>query len=156
MQAFCEQLNSVIHASDFLSSFSTWQDLYSFFKNLNVFLILCGSEVSDQEALEVYSMVGGIPLYLTLFDDNRTVKENVIKNCLSTTGYLFGEVETLLRMELKKTYFYKNIMLAINAGASNLNKITDKVGDESAKVAKYINVLVNLKRYFVVTAGDLF
>ena len=221
VRSFCEQLNSVIHAGDFLSSFSTWQDVYSFFKNqridrrlviiideftylynsnpaydtglqnaidhifknLNFFLILCGSEVSvieeiidsstkplygrktadlkllpfgykearnffpnytDQEALEVYSMVGGIPLYLTLFDDSRPVKENVIKNCLSTTGYLFGEVETLLRMELKETYFYKNIMLAINAGASNLNKITDKVGEESAKVAKYINVLVNL------------
>ena len=221
VQTFCEQLNSVIQAGDFLSSFSTWQDVYSFFKNqqfderlviiideftylynsnpaydtglqnaidqifkkMNIFLILCGSEVSvieeiidssskplygrktadlkllpftykearnffpnytDEEALEVYSMVGGIPLYLSLFDDSRSVKENVLKNCLSTTGYLFNEVETLLRMELKETYFYKNIMLAINSGASNLNKITDKVGEESAKVAKYINVLVNL------------
>ena len=47
-------------------------------------------------------------------------------------------------MELKETYFYKNIMLAINAGASTFNLIKDKVGEEPAKVAKYLNVLCNL------------
>ena len=99
---------------------------------------------TNEQALEVYSIMGGIPLYLSLFDDKRSIRENIRKNCLSTTGYLFNEVETLLRMELKETYFYKNIMLAINSGASNLNKIADKVGENSAKVAKYIGVLINL------------
>ena len=218
---FCEQLNSVIKAGDYILSFTTWQEVYSFFKNyelkerlviiideftclyksnpaydtglqnaidkifkkMNVLIVLCGSEVSvieeiidssskplygrktadlkllpfnymearkffpnytNEQALEVYSIMGGIPLYLSLFDDKRSIRENIIKNCLSTTGYLFNEVETLLRMELKETYFYKNIMLAINSGASNLNKIADKVGENSAKVAKYIGVLINL------------
>ena len=36
VRSFCEQLNSVIHAGDFLSSFSTWQDVYSFFKNQRI------------------------------------------------------------------------------------------------------------------------
>ena len=35
-------------------------------------------------------------------------------------------------------------MLAINSGASNLNTIKDKVGEDSAKVAKYLGVLANL------------
>ncbi len=35
-------------------------------------------------------------------------------------------------------------MLAINAGASTFNTIKDKVGEDAAKVAKYINVLINL------------
>ena len=90
------------------------------------------------------SILGGIPFYLSLFNDTRSIKENIIKNCLSTTGVLFNEIETLLRMELKETYFYKSIMLAINAGASTLNTIKDKVGEEPAKVAKYLNVLCNL------------
>ena len=47
-------------------------------------------------------------------------------------------------MELKETHFYKNIMLAINAGASTFNTIRDKVGEDAAKIAKYINVLINL------------
>lgn len=152
-------------------------------KQKNVFLILCGSEVStiediiddstkplygrktaelklepfsyleakeffpkysNEEALTVYSILGGTPLYLSLFNDSLSIRENIIKNCLSTTGYLFNEVENLLRMELKETSFYKNIMLAINSGASNLNTIRDKVGEDSAKISKYISVLINL------------
>ena len=35
-------------------------------------------------------------------------------------------------------------MLAINAGASTFNTIRDKVGENAAKIAKYINVLINL------------
>ena len=152
-------------------------------KQKNIFLILCGSEVStiediiddstkplygrktaelklepfsyleakeffpkysNEEALTVYSILGGTPLYLSLFDDSLSIRENIIKNCLSTTGYLFNEVENLLRMELKETSFYKNIMLAINSGASNLNTIRDKVGEDSAKISKYISVVINL------------
>lgn len=221
VQNFCEELNRVLKVGDFLNSFTTWNDVYSFLKTAeikdrlvliideftylynsnpaydsglqnaidkilkskNIFLILCGSEVSvieeiiddstkplygrktselkllpftykeareffphysNEEALTAYSILGGIPLYLSLFDDRLTIKENVIKNCLSTTGYLFNEIETLLRMELKETHFYKNIMLAINAGASTFNTIRDKVGEDAAKIAKYINVLINL------------
>ena len=152
-------------------------------KQKNIFLILCGSEVStiediiddstkplygrktaelklepfsyleakeffpkysNEEALTVYSILGGTPLYLSLFDDSLSIRENIIQNCLSTTGYLFNEVENLLRMELKETSFYKNIMLAINSEASNLNTIRDKVGEDSAKISKYISVLINL------------
>ena len=152
-------------------------------KQKNIFLILCGSEVStiediiddstkplygrktaelklepfsyleakeffpkysNEEALTVYSILGGTPLYLSLFDDSLSIRENIIKNCLSTTGYLFNEVENLLRMELEETSFYTNLMLAINSGASNLNTIRDKVGEDSAKISKYISVLINL------------
>ena len=218
---FCEELNRVLNAGDFLNSFEQWSDVYSFIKNTeiterlviiideftylfnsnpafdsglqiaidtilrkkNIFLILCGSEVSviedlidnsskplygrktaelklfpftykeareffpnydNEQALTAYSILGGIPFYLSLFDDSRSIKENIITNCLSTTGVLFNEIETLLRMELKETYFYKNIMLAINAGASTFNTIKDKVGEEAAKIAKYLNVLCNL------------
>jgi AAA+ ATPase superfamily predicted ATPase len=99
---------------------------------------------SDEEVLTVYSILGGIPLYLSLFDDSVSIRENVIKNCLSTTGYLYNEIDTLLRMELKETLFYKNILLAINSGASTLNDIKMKVGEDGAKIAKYLNVLQNL------------
>lgn len=221
VQTFCDELNKVLHAGDFVNSFEKWSDVYSFLKNTeiserlviiideftylynsnpaydsglqiaidtilrkkNIFLILCGSEVSviediidnsskplygrktaeiklmpfsykdaqaffpnysNEEVITVYSIAGGIPFYLSLFDSRCSIKENIVTHCLSTTGVLFNEIETLLRMELKETYFYKNIMLAINAGASTFNLIKDKVGEEPAKVAKYLSVLCNL------------
>lgn len=219
--AFCEELDNVLKVGDFIKSFTTWNDIYSFFKNTeikerlvliideftylynsnpafdsglqnaidrilktkNIFLILCGSEVSviediidnaakplygrktaeikllpftykeareffpnysKSDALIAYSILGGIPLYLSLFDDTLSIKDNVIKTCLSTTGYLFNEIETILRMELNEPHLYKSIMLAINAGASAFSTIKDKVDEDSAKVAKYLNVLINL------------
>ncbi|MBR4599309.1 MAG: AAA family ATPase [Treponema sp.] len=221
VQAFCEEMNRVLNVGDFVKSFETWRDVYSFFKeresnerlviiideftylynsnpaydsglqnaidrilkDKNIFLILCGSEVSvieeiidnsskplygrktaelkllpftykeareffpnysKEDCIKAYSILGGIPLYLSLFDDRLSIKDNIIRNCLSSTGVLFNEIDTLLRMELKETYFYKNIMLAINSGASTFNKIKDKVDGDSAKVAKYMNVLINL------------
>lgn len=99
---------------------------------------------SNEEVLTVYSILGGIPLYLSLFDDSISIRENIIKTCLSTTGYLYNEIDTLLRMELKETLFYKNILLAINSGASTLNDIKTKVDGDSAKIAKYLKVLENL------------
>lgn len=221
VQNFCHELNSILKAGDYLNSFETWNDVYTFLKDReikerlvliideftylynsnpaydsglqnaidkilkqkNIFLILCGSEVSvieqiiydstkplygrktaeikllpfsykeaseffpkysKEDILKVYSMLGGIPLYLSLFDDSVSIKENVVKNCLSTTGYLFNEVETLLHMELKETYFYKNILLAINGGASSFNTIKTKVDEDAAKIAKYLSVLINL------------
>lgn len=86
---FCEELNKVLAAGDFIKSFTTWNDVYSFLKNAeikerlvliideftylynsnpaydselqnaidmilklkNIFLILCGSEVSVIEEI---------------------------------------------------------------------------------------------------------
>ncbi len=153
------------------------------FRNKNILLILCGSEVSVieelfdtqskplygrktadlkllpfsykearkffprytvEESLTAYSILGGIPLYLSLFDDNLSIKENIIRNCLSTTGYLFNEVDTLLRMELKETHLYKKIMEAINSGASIFSNIREKIDEDPAKISKYISVLIDL------------
>ncbi len=153
------------------------------FRNKNILLILCGSEVSvieelfdtqskplygrktadlkllpfsykearkffpgysDEESLAAYSILGGIPLYLSLFDDALSIRENVIKNCLSTTGYLFNEVDTLLRMELQETHLYKKILEAINAGASSFSSIREQIDEVPAKISKYISVLIDL------------
>lgn len=216
VKAFCQELNEVLKVGDFLKSFESFSDVFSFFKSYeikqklviiideftylshssksfeselqlaidkilkqkNVLLILCGSEeiidnsskplygrktadlkllpfdykeareffpnYTNDQALICYCILGGIPLYLSLFDDKVSIRQNIIKHCLSTTGYLFNEVDTLLRMELQETYYYKNIMLAINAGNSTFNTIREKVGEDAAKTAKYLNVLINL------------
>ena len=99
---------------------------------------------SNEDSLIAYSILGGIPLYLSLFDDKKSIKENVIKNCLSTTGYLFNEASNVLKMELKETTYYESILVAINGGSSTFNDITTKVNGEPAKIAKYLKVLCNL------------
>ena len=152
------------------------------FKKKNIFLILCGSEVSviedfidnsskplygrktadlkllpftykeaklffpkysKEDVLTIYSILGGTPLYLSLFDDSLSIRENIIRHCLSTSGYLFNEVDSLLRTELNEPNFYKKILLAINSGSSTLNESKTKIQDDGAKISKYLNVLKN-------------
>ncbi len=218
---FCSSLDAVLHCGDYLKSFQTWNDVYSFFdkyesnkrlvliideftylfssdsafdtrlqnaidnifRKKNIFLILCGSEVSviediidnsskplygrktaeikllpfdfkeasefypnynPEQKLIAYSVLGGIPLYLSLFDDRLSIEENIIKNCLVPTGYLFNEVDTLLRMELKEIYFYREILYAIGAESSDFGDIKNKIDEDSAKIAKYLRVLIDL------------
>jgi AAA+ ATPase superfamily predicted ATPase len=49
----------------------------------------------EQKAL-TYGMTGGTPKYLELFDDALSIKDNIIKNFLTTTGYLYEEPSNLL------------------------------------------------------------
>ncbi len=150
----------------------------------NIFLIICGSEVSfmedqihdmkrplygrstciyhlehftykeakeftpnytNEECITLYSIIGGIPQYLSLINDKLSIKDNIIKNCLSTSGFLYNEVETVLRMELSEPSFYLEILHVINCGASKLNDIVSKINAENTKVLKYLKVLINLE-----------
>lgn len=104
---------------------------------------------SNEDALTAYSILGGIPLYLSLFDDRLTIKENVIKNCLSTTGYLFNEIETLLRMELKENL--QDSALCVTQ--QNKSYIIFSKNGVSSSVEKHLK---NLPGYSVVTLDDLF
>ncbi len=153
------------------------------FKTKNIFLILCGSEVStiidlinnsskplygrktaelelkplnylearefypnydNLDALKAYLILGGTPMYLSLFDDKLSLKDNIIKNIVNSTGFLFNEVETLLRTEFKEITLYFNILKIINYKKLNLNDISSKVYEDNAKVGKYLNILIKL------------
>ena len=57
---------------------------------------------------------------------------------------LFEEPENLLKQELREPAVYNSIITAIAGGASRANEIATKVGIESAKCAKYLNVLLEL------------
>lgn len=98
----------------------------------------------DLDALKAYLILGGTPMYLSLFNDTLSLKENIIKNIISSTGFLFNEVENLLRTEFKEITLYYNILKIINYKKMNLNDIASKVYEGNAKVAKYLNILIKI------------
>ena len=55
------------------------------------------------ECLEVYSITGGIPAYLRIWDARKGTKENIIRHILSERGGLFLEAERYLRTELSRS-----------------------------------------------------
>lgn len=99
---------------------------------------------NNLDALKAYLILGGTPMYLSLFNDTLSLKENIIRNIISNTGFLFNEVENLLRTEFKEITLYYNILKIINCKKLNLNDIASKVYEDNAKVAKYLNILIKI------------
>jgi len=92
----------------------------------------------------VHGITGGIPKYLELFDDNISVKENIIKLFLSTAGFLYEEPANLLKQELREPIKYNLIIEAVAKGSTRLNEIATKTGLETSAVSNYISSLMSL------------
>ena len=60
------------------------------------------------------------------------------------SSYLYEEPANLLKQELREPAIYNAIIKAIAEGASRLNDITTKVGEENSVVAKYLKTLIDL------------
>lgn len=100
---------------------------------------------SAQDKVKAYSIAGGIPQYLLKLDENLSIKENIILNFLDKTSYLHEEPKNLLKQELREPALYNSIIEAIAKGASKLNDISTKIGEDNDKCAKYIRTLIELK-----------
>lgn len=100
---------------------------------------------SNEEKLQAYGILGGIPCYLQAFNDRMSIEENVAGNILRTGAFLKEEPQLLLKMELREPAVYNSIFEAIAGGASRINEISLKIHEESQKCAKYMNTLRSIK-----------
>ena len=112
-------------------------------------------EYSHKEKLIVYGILGGIPAYLNRFvlgssqhlqeTTQRTIQQQIKEELLTPQGYLFDEVNFLLRMELRDPRTYASLLQAIANGATRLNEISQRVELEKTKINKYLTVLRDLR-----------
>jgi AAA+ ATPase superfamily predicted ATPase len=100
---------------------------------------------SMEDALLAYGILGGMPAYLRRFDDRRTLDENVSKEMLRPEGYLFDEVQFLLRTELQNPTTYNSILAAVARGSERVGDIAISVGVDSPTANKYLHVLRELR-----------
>lgn len=81
---------------------------------------------------------------MTFFDENLSLKENIINIFLKPNGRLYEEPLNLLKQELRQPKFYNDILFSISAGASKLNEISTKLNVVSGGLAHYLNSLIEL------------
>ncbi|MEM6675162.1 MAG: ATP-binding protein [Planctomycetota bacterium] len=98
-----------------------------------------------RERVLAYSILGGMPAYLRRFDDERSVPENIASEILRPEGYLFDEVQFLLRSELTTPHTYNSILAAVAKGAHRIGDIALNVGVDSPTAGKYLHVLRELR-----------
>ena len=92
----------------------------------------------------LYGITGGVPLYLSLFEKELSVSENIKKNFLRPSGYLFEEPGNLIKQECREPAHYNTIIKAIAGGASRLSEIAGKVGLNTSLCSTYLSKLMSI------------
>lgn len=113
------------------------------------------NNISNEEKIIAYSVLGGIPHYLNQFNPMLSLDENIKRNILSKGSVLYNEVEFLMKQELRETAIYYTIIEAIALGNTKLNDIYTKTLIEKTKISVYLKNLMDLniieKEYPVTT-----
>lgn len=98
----------------------------------------------EEDKLRIYSMVGGIPLYLRQFDPGKSLDENIINNFLAIDGFFNDEYTAILLEEFTKPATYRRVLSAIASGCTKSNEISQRAQMSSSLTSKYLSDLVML------------
>ncbi|MDR3282947.1 MAG: ATP-binding protein [Candidatus Methanoplasma sp.] len=99
---------------------------------------------TDLEKVIVYSVLGGVPYYLEMFDPNASVKDNICMKILRRGAPLREEAEFLLRQELRELSGYNAVIAAVATGRTSLNDIVQSAKVDSSKAMPYLTTLIGL------------
>jgi len=108
------------------------------------------------DSIRSYAITGGTPMYLTRFDYEHSLAENVRSHILSPTAVLYNEPEFLLRTELRNPARYMSILEAVALGHTTPNEISGATGVDVGPLSKYLQTLRRLRlveREIPVTAS---
>lgn len=98
-----------------------------------------------EDAIRSFAVTGGTPMYLTLFDYDRSLSENIRTRILSPTAVLYTEPEFLLRTELRNPARYMSILEAVATGHTTPNEIAGTTGIDPGPLSKYLQTLRRLR-----------
>jgi AAA+ ATPase superfamily predicted ATPase len=100
---------------------------------------------SHGDIVKTYACVGGTPHYIAQIDPSVSFEQNITNLYFNSTGYLYDEPLMLLRQELREPAVYNSIITAIAGGASRLNDIANKAGEDVSKTSKYLHTLTEIR-----------
>lgn len=114
--------------------------------------------ISAEDCITIRALFGGVPKYLTLWQDNRRVRENVLSLFFSPDSPLKNEAEFQLKLELRELGVYNTILSCLAAGNYKLNDIYNYTGFSRAKISVYLKNLIEMdivEKTYSVTVKNL-
>ena len=99
---------------------------------------------SPLDRLKAFAVAGGVPAYLERFNAHQDLRSNVLREMLTPDGYLFDEVNFLLRTELGQAHTYMSLLNAIAGGATRISEIASRTQISVTSLAKPLNILIEL------------
>lgn len=99
---------------------------------------------SEEDMVRIYGMVGGVPLYLEVFDSRRTLSENVMRNFLRSDSFFLAEPTMMLLEEFENPVTYQMVLNAIADGCTKMSEISNRIDMESSNASKLVSDLCRL------------
>jgi len=100
---------------------------------------------SPDTQVAVYAMVGGVPQYLSWFDADRSLSDNIRQSILAPASVALSEIELLLSDEVRDIRTYLTVLNAIGEGAHALKDIADATLTAPTNLTKYLGILQELR-----------
>ena len=100
--------------------------------------------VSAIEAVEEYSVWGGVPRYWELREGYANLREAIEANLLSVNGTLYEEPVKLFKDDIKDTVKTATIMSYVGAGAHRLSEIAGRCGEIATNLSRPLAKLISL------------
>jgi uncharacterized protein len=97
-----------------------------------------------KELIERYSVTGGVPKYIELFDSSEDIETGIKNSMLSTASLLYEEPYFLLGKEVSEIGSYFSILRAIAAGHHKMGKISSFLEVKQQSLTRYLKVLMDL------------
>jgi AAA+ ATPase superfamily predicted ATPase len=103
-----------------------------------------GLSFNDQNMIEAYMVVGGVPFYLDQLLKSKSLAQNISSLCFSETGLLFSEYDRLFKSLFGEDSIYENLVAAIASkryGISRSELIKLLKIKSGGYLSKYLNDL---------------
>ena len=110
--------------------------------------------MSIEDCIAVNAVIGGVPKYLKLWDERKTVAYNIKQLFLVENAPLYEEAEAVLKLELRELAAYNAILAAMASGKNKLNDIYERTAFSRAKISVYLKNLIKLDIVEKVFSAD--
>lgn len=102
------------------------------------------SGMTLEDAAICYGMTDGVPAYVEKIDPTASLEENITRQFLDPSGYLFEEPGNLLLQECRNPEQYDAIVQAIAQGRSKVSEIASATGIAASNTKGYLDKLASL------------
>lgn len=100
---------------------------------------------SKQDLALAYGITGGIPLYMSKVDDQKSMEDNIKDNFFDTSAYLFEEPGNLIKQECREPMQYNAIIKSIATGSAKISEISGASGlNDTSATSNYVSKLISL------------
>ncbi len=99
---------------------------------------------SEEELVKRYSLTGGVPKYIEMFQNSSDLNRAIQESLLNVSSYLYDEPNFLLQKEVSEIGSYFSILRTIAEGNHKVSSIAALVQQKQTNLPRYLKVLVDL------------